>query len=255
MKIKKWRCTVCNYIHLGDNPPEKCPECGFGSEYFEFVEEVEVENFTTEENHKKLQNILFKIQYGLYVVSSHDEDKLNGQICNTLFQITSSPLRVAIGINQNNLTHEYIKKSNSFSVCILGENCLPLIERFGYKSGREVEKYKDIDYELTALGNPMVKDCVAQFECKVVPEMSIDAGTHTIFIADVVAGKIIEEKEGVTYSQYRQMKKSTKENKSTDEKTKKWECQICGYIHEGENPPESCPVCGVGPEEFKLIEE
>lgn len=249
MKMKRWKCTVCNYVYTGEKPPEKCPECGLGPEYFEFLDEVEVD--ITEEEQKKIQNALFKVQYGLFVVGSHKEEKINAQICNTVFQITSSPIQVAVGINKNNLTHEYIVDSGTLSISILGEDCQDLVKRFGYKSGKDFDKFKDLEYTLTDLGNPLIKDVVAEFDCKVIKDKTVDLGTHTLFMVEIVEGRLVDDKEAVTYSLYRKLKKQGQKSITSD--VPKWECQICGYVHEGENPPEICPTCGLGPEEFKKL--
>lgn len=256
MKIKRWRCTVCNYIHGGEQPPEKCPECGVGPEFFELLDEIETD--VDKGTQKFLQEILFKIQYGLFVVTSHDGEKINGQVCNTVFQVTSSPLLVAVGVNKENLTHQYIKASGTLTVSVLGEDCQEFIKVFGYQSGRNADKFSSVKYNLSPLGNPVLEGCMANFDCQVLADKSVDLGTHTLFIAQVVGGQIFrEEGEPVTYLQYRKMKKrGGKKPVSTPAgKEKKWECQVCGYIHQGEEPPETCPVCGVGREEFILIEE
>ena len=260
LKIKRWRCTVCNYIHVGNEPPDPCPECGVGPEFFELLDEVILAS--DESTNKALQNVLFNIQYGLFVVAAKKGDKINGQICNTLFQITSSPLTVAVGINKFNLTHDYIASSGSFTASVLGQECLELIKLFGYQSGRTVDKFKNLKYHLSPLGNPYLKDnCTAYFECKVMRDKTVDMGTHTLFIAEVISGEVFsDQEEPVTYYKYRLLRSAQQEKvETTSNETKdnqsiqKWECQVCGYIHHGENPPDECPVCGVGPDQFRLL--
>jgi flavin reductase (DIM6/NTAB) family NADH-FMN oxidoreductase RutF len=232
---------------VGNEPPAKCPECGVGPEFFELLDEIEVNH--DEKKQKLLQETLFKIQYGLFVVTSKKDDKINGQICNTVFQVTSSPLLVAVGINKQNLTKEYIRASGTFTVCILGQNCMEIVKTFGYQSGRDVDKFADLKYTLSPLGNPILEDCIAYFDCRVIKDKCVDLGTHTLFIGEVVAGEIVQNDEPITYLGYRSLR--SREGKKG---AKKWVCEVCGYIHEGESPPEKCPVCGVGPEYFKLIE-
>lgn len=245
MITKQWKCTICNYIHLGDNPPEKCPECNYGSEVFELLGDIEVNN--TPEEQDKIRNALFTIQYGLFVVASSKDGKINGQICNTVFQITTSPVRVVLGINKNNLTHEYIEASGSLSICVLSEDCLETVQNFGFKSGRDTDKFEGIDYSITPLGNPVINNALVQLDCKV--EKSMDLGTHTLFVVDIISAEIIKEEKAITYEKYRELKQGQKQKKAADS----WECLVCHHIHEGKTPPAVCPICKKGPEQFKKI--
>ncbi len=106
--MAKWRCTVCDYIHEGPEPPETCPVCGVDASFFEKVEEAAA-NPCQDEVKKALRHIT----YGLYIVASRKGEKINGQCANTVFQITSEPVKIAVGINKNNLTYEYIIKSKT----------------------------------------------------------------------------------------------------------------------------------------------
>lgn len=206
MKEKRWRCTVCNYIHIGEEPPEICPECGVGPEFFEFLDEVEAD--LDEDTRKRIQKTLFKIQYGLYVVTAKKDEKINGQIANTIFQITSSPLVIAAGINKDNLTHEYIQAAGAFTVSVLGQDSLELVRRFGFKSGRQVDKFEGLEYSLSSLlNNPVPQGSIAYFDCKVMREKCVDLGSHTLFIAEVRGGEVFEDKdEPITYEGYRKMR-------------------------------------------------
>jgi flavin reductase (DIM6/NTAB) family NADH-FMN oxidoreductase RutF len=154
-------------------------------------------------------NALHKIGYGMYIIGSHQDGKLNGQIANTVFQITSEPPTVAISINKQNLTHEYIKASKVFSASMLSQAApLPFIGGFGFKSGRDVDKLKNINYKVGQTGSPVVTDNVtAYLEAEVIQE--IDAGTHTIFIGKVVAAEILNEEPCMTYEYYYQVKRGT----------------------------------------------
>jgi len=250
--MKRWICTVCKYIHEGDAPPEKCPECSVGPEFFDFLDEIEDSKRDSKYSTEDLQNILFKIQCGLFVVAAGNGEKFNGQISNTIFQITSSPLTIAAGINKGNLTHEFLEKAETFSVCLLGSGCSDLVSRFGFQSGRKVEKFtEDLNYFISDNGNPILKDCVAYFEARLLKDKSLDMGTHTLFTAEIIAGDIIKESEQTTYSNYRKEKSAPKKG---NENSKQWKCTVCSYIHEGDEPPEKCPVCNVGPEFFELVE-
>ncbi|HHV79028.1 MAG TPA: flavin reductase family protein [Firmicutes bacterium] len=150
---------------------------------------------------------LFKITYGLYIVTSRLGERLNGQCCNTLFQITENPRRIAIGINKKNLTYEYITKSGVFATTVLGTDGHPLVGRFGYRSGREIDKFAGLSYLLAEhTGCPVVLPGIAFIECRVRPEMTVDAGTHSLFVADVLGAGILHDGEPLTYAYYRATK-------------------------------------------------
>ncbi len=148
------------------------------------------------------RKVLHSITYGMYVVSSTKEEKLNGQIANTVFQITSKPARIAISINRENLTYEYIKKSGVFSVSILStEAPFKFIGLFGFRSGRDIEKFKDVKYKIGVTGAPIVLDhTIGYIEAKVID--SIDVGTHTVFIGEVVDADYLAEGTPMTYDYY-----------------------------------------------------
>lgn len=150
--------------------------------------------------------LFHKISYGLYIIASKKDKKFNGQIANTVFQLTSEPIKIAVSINKQNLTHEFIKQSRIFSVSILSkETPMKSIGHFGFKSGREVDKFKDINYKLGINGAPIVLDnCLGYLEAKVIDE--IDIGTHTLFIGEVVAAEIMRDIEPITYDYYRKVK-------------------------------------------------
>jgi len=154
-------------------------------------------------------NALHKIGYGMYIVGSHQGEKRNAQIANTVFQITSEPPTVAISINKNNLTHEYIKASHVFSASVLGQTApLPFIGGFGFKSGRDTDKLKGVNHKVGQTGSPIFLDnTVAYLEAEVIQD--VDVGTHTIFIGKVVAADILNENPCMTYEYYYQVKRGT----------------------------------------------
>jgi ferric-chelate reductase [NAD(P)H] len=154
-------------------------------------------------------NALHKISYGMYIVGSHKGENLNGQIANTVFQISSEPPTIAVSINKNNLTHEYIKESKVFSASVLCEAApLPFIGGFGFKSGRDADKLKGINYKIGQTGSPVFLDnTTAYIEAEVLQD--VDAGTHTVFIGKVVAAEILNENPCMTYEYYHQVKRGT----------------------------------------------
>ena len=134
---------------------------------------------------------LHKIGYGLYVVTSVKGEKLNGQIANTVFQITSEPPTIAVSINKSNLTWEFIEESRVFAVSVLCQDTpLDFIGRFGFKSGRDTDKLEGIDYKMGQTKAPVVIDnAVSYLEVEVINEM--DMGTHTVFAGRVVDAGVL----------------------------------------------------------------
>lgn len=226
---------------------------------------------------------LFDLSYGLYVVCSHSDGKLNGQIANTVFQVTAEPPRVAVSISKNNLTHEYISKSGVFSVSVLDVSTpMGFIGLFGFKSGRDVDKLSQTKYEKGLTGCPCVIDnALSMIEAKVISQL--DAGSHTIFVGEVVSARILQEGNPLTYADYHRIKKGRapknaptyrgaveeKEEKPGGAGTdmKKYVCDVCGYIYDPaagdpdhgvaagtafEDIPADwvCPVCGASKDQF-----
>lgn len=154
-------------------------------------------------------NALHKIGYGMYIVSSRRGDKLNGQIANTVFQITSDPPTIAVSINKENLTNEFIKSSLVFAASVLAQTTpLPFIGTFGFRTGRDTDKFKNVNYKLGHTGSPLVMDnTVAHIEANVI--QAVEIGTHTIFIGRVVAAEVLNEDPCLTYEYYFQVKRGT----------------------------------------------
>ncbi len=158
---------------------------------------------------------LHKISYGMYVVSSEKDGKYNGQIANTAFQLTPKPVQIATSINKENLTHEFIGYSGHFSISILStEAPFKFIGLFGFRSGRDVNKFENVSYEVIQ-GVPVVTDySLAYLVAKVVKK--VDIGSHTLFIGEVVDGDVLGEGEPMTYDYYHNVVKGkTPKNAAT----------------------------------------
>ena len=150
----------------------------------------------------------FKISYGLYIISAGSKEKMNGYVANTAFQVTSEPAQIAISCSKNNFTTSIIQDSGSFSISILKKDAKPnTFGPFGYKSGKEIDKFASVNYKIGALGTPiLLDDTLAWFECKLVN--TVDVGTHLLFIGEIVDYKLIDaEAEPLTYSYFREVKK------------------------------------------------
>ncbi len=143
---------------------------------------------------------LHSISYGLYVITSKDDEKINGQIANTVFQISNDPPTIAISINKKNLTHEFIEKSGLFAVSVLSqETPLSLIGQFGFKSGRDVDKFRGMNYRTTPKGLPyLTENVLASIEAKVI--QSVDAGTHSIFVGEITDAEVLRRGDPMTYA-------------------------------------------------------
>jgi len=150
---------------------------------------------------------LHKISYGLYVISSKKAEKFNGQIANTVFQIAAEPPTIAVSINKENLTHEFIQESKTFTASILAqETPMEFIGKFGFRSGRESEKFKDVSHKIGVTGAPIVmENTIGYLEAEVIN--SLDVGTHTLFVGKVVAAEITKDKEPLTYAYYHKVKR------------------------------------------------
>jgi flavin reductase (DIM6/NTAB) family NADH-FMN oxidoreductase RutF len=149
---------------------------------------------------------LHKISYGLYVVSAHRDGAINGQIANTVFQITSAPATLAVSINKDNYTHEFIEGGRSFVVNVLDkETSMTFIGRFGFRCGRDIEKFDGIKYRLSSLGSPILEEHSMAF-LEATVDRIIDMGSHTIFIGEVVDGDITGDGEPMTYAYYHLVK-------------------------------------------------
>ena len=158
---------------------------------------------------------LWKLSYGVYVVSSEWNGKINGQIVNTAFQITAEPPTFAVSINKENYTHELIKNSKKFGISVLRiDTPMKLIGTFGFRSGREIDKFKDVKYRIGKTGVPLLEEyCVAHLECQVFKE--VDMNTHTLFIGNLVNAELLEDAEPLTYADYHLVKKGKTPKRAT----------------------------------------
>ncbi len=198
MIAQNWKCSECGFVAIGLFPPDSCPKCGAPRSSFEHEHEWRF----PEEEAEDIIKACWKVTYGLYIVSSIDGERINGQICNTVFQITSDPPRMAIGINHRNLTHEFIEKSGVFAISILGKEDHRMVRRFGYRSGREFDKFKGVPIIRKRTNCPIYEGGIGYVECNVIEDKTVDAGTHSIFLGEIVGGACFMDEEPLTYALY-----------------------------------------------------
>jgi flavin reductase (DIM6/NTAB) family NADH-FMN oxidoreductase RutF/rubredoxin len=217
----------------------------------------------------------------MYVVAAANNGKTNGQIANTVFQVTAEPPTIAVSINKENLTHQYIVESGAFAVSVLEEDTpMTMIGHFGFKSGREVDKFAGRSHRTGVTGSPIaLEHTLAYMEVKVISQA--DCGTHTIFVGEVVAAANMQPGEPMTYAYYHQVKRGTapktapthitQAQKAKGDKEMKYTCTVCGYVYDPkEGDPDSgikpgtafedipedwvCPICGADKSAFEKAE-
>jgi len=153
-----------------------------------------------------LNQALFQITHGLYVITAKRGDKMNGQVLDALMQVTNAPPRIAAGIGKRSLTHEMIAETGHFAVSVLDRTdpgCGDAIRRFGFQSGRDVDKFTGFPFATLGRGIPYLPTAVAVFEAAVLPLLSVDLITHTLFIASIERAGTREGGEPLTYNEYR----------------------------------------------------
>lgn len=208
-------------------------------------------DITIKKGEKMDSSVLFNIGYGLYVLTAKDE-KDNGCIINTVMQVTSDPLQIAIAVNKRNLTQQMISKTRKFNVSILTEEAdFEIFKHFGYQSGRDVDKFTNFfDVKRSSNGLYYITKNTNSYMSAYV-QQEIDLGTHSLFIGQLVASERLSEAPTVSYDFYQKNIKPKPQN----ENKKGWRCKICGYIYEGETLPADfvCPVCKHGAADFEKL--
>ncbi|MGD0169373.1 MAG: flavin reductase [Smithella sp.] len=221
---------------------------------------------------------LHKVSYGLYVVTSGQDGKFNGQIANSMFQATSDPATVAISINKQNYTNELIKLSRKFVISILSvATPMTFIGNFGFKSGRDFNKLQNVKIKIGTTKVPVVLENTVSY-IEVELEKELDCGTHTIFVGNIVDCDVVSDAEPLTYAYYQNVKggKSPKtaptyvknEASAASHASASYVCSVCGYVYDEvkgdpdngiapgtkfEDLPQTwtCPICGADKSKFE----
>ncbi len=200
---------------------------------------------------------MYKISYGLFVITACSGGKDNGCITNTVVQVTSEPNRISVTVNKGNYTHDMIRDTGVFTASVISEKAdFALFKHFGFQSGRDVDKFADFtDCRRADNGTMIVTAGTNAFLCAKVIQ-AVDLGTHTLFIADVTDMEVLAEVPSATYTYYQEHIKPKPEavGKTQDGQTI-WRCRICGYEYVGEELPDDfiCPICKHPASDFEKV--
>lgn len=198
------------------------------------------------------QQALYRITYGLYLLSARQDGRDNACIINTAVQVAEKPVRISVSVIKGGLTHDMIQATGSFCLSALTEKTpFSTFQRFGMQSGRSADKFAGLDnLARSESGLYYLTDSAAYLACRVVG--SVDLGTHTLFIGEVNEGEVLADIPCCTYGYYQAHIKL----KPAPAKKQGWVCSVCGYVHEGDMPDDFiCPLCRHGKEDFTPIQE
>lgn len=200
---------------------------------------------------------MYKIPYGLFMLTTTDGERQNGCIVNTVSMITENPKRIVVFVNKANYSEELLKKNKIFNVSVLSESVpFEIFKQFGFQSGRDVDKFEGGRYATSENGLYYLPEYANAFmSAKVVD--AYDYGTHTLFVAEVTEAKKLSDEPSATYDYYQShIKPKTQDDKQEEKRGKdKWVCKVCGYVYEGDELPEDfiCPWCKHPAEDFERV--
>lgn len=200
---------------------------------------------------------MYKLTYGLFMLTTTDGEKQNGCIVNTVMMMTDNPKRIVVFVNKSNYSEELLRKTKICNVSILTEKTpFDVFKQFGFQSGRDVDKFEGGMYATSENGLYYLPDYAnAVLSAKVVD--CYDYDTHTLFVAEVTEAKTLNSDKSVTYEYYQNNIKPKPQAPKTEEKSDKgkWVCKVCGYVHEGDELPADfiCPWCKHPAEDFEKV--
>lgn len=211
---------------------------------------------------------IFNISYGLFVLVARQGEKDNACIINVAQQVTSDPLQLMICVNKQNLTHDMILRTLKFNLCPLcevsaepttlhkDEDPMKPFQHFGFQSGRDVNKFAECETELRTENGLRYLPKFINSVISCVVTKSIDLGTHTMFIAMPMEARVLSDSPSITYAYYQQHIKPKPAAAPAATGKKKWVCEVCGYVYEGDELPADfiCPWCKHPASDFKLME-
>lgn len=200
---------------------------------------------------------MHKLSYGLFVLTAHDDGKDNGCIINTAIQLTSNPQRISIAVNKANHTHDMIMNSKNFTVSIISEEAsFDLFKRFGFQSGKDVDKFDGFTDCKRGYNNCNIITKGTNGYIAAWVDQTIDLGTHTLFLALVTDMEILSDVPSTTYTYYQNHIKPKPQPKKENTGKTIWRCTVCGYEYEGEELPADfiCPICKHPASDFVKVE-
>ena len=195
-------------------------------------------------------NALFKLTYGLFLLTSWEGGRDNGCIINTAMQVASNPTRISIAVQKTNLTHDMILRTGICNISSISKTAdFELFQRFGMQSGRDTDKLADFNgvsrsenglIYLTEHSNMYISAKVTE---------RFDLGSHTLFIAEITDAQVLSEEESCSYAYYQS---DIKAKPMAKLEKRSWTCSVCGYVYEGDEIPADfeCPLCHHGKEDF-----
>ena len=202
------------------------------------------------------QKTMYKLSYGLFVLTSSSDGRDSGCIINTAGQVTSEPNRISIAVNKANFTQELIQKSGRFNISILSQDAsFGLFQHFGFQSGRDVDKFAGfVDCKRSSNGLFYITAGTNGYISATV-EQAIDLGSHTLFIATVDDMEVLSETASATYAYYQSSIKPKPAPQATTSGKTVWRCTVCGHIYEGEELPADyiCPLCKHPASDFEKV--
>lgn len=207
----------------------------------------------------KNQNAMYALSYGLFVLTARQGGKDNGCIINTATQVTATPNRITIAVNKGNHTHDMVLATGKFGLSILSEQAdFSLFQRFGFQSGRDTDKFSGFEAHTQRDENGLLhvtQGTNAWLSCQVVS--TLDLGTHTLFLADVVDGDVLSGVPSATYAYYQNnIKPKPQAAGAAPTAKKRWVCVVCGYVYEGDFLPDDyiCPLCKHPASDFEPLD-
>lgn len=198
---------------------------------------------------------MYKLTYGLFMVTTTDGEKQNGCIVNTVSMLTDEPKRITVFVNKANYTNELLKKNKIFNVSVLTEKTpFEVFKQFGFVSGRDVDKFANTSYPTSENGLYYLPDYSNAVLSATVVDC-YDYGTHTLFVAEVTEAKKLSSDSSVTYAYYQSnIKPKPQATASESSDKEKWVCKVCGYTHEGPLPEDFvCPWCKHPASDFEKV--
>ena len=199
---------------------------------------------------------MFKLSYGLFVLTAREGDKDNGCITNTAIQVTSEPNRISIAVNKANYTHDMVMHTRKFNVSILSQEAsFDTFKHFGFQSGRNVDKFADFNACKRAENGIYIITEGTNAYISAEVEQTIDLGTHTLFIAKVTDLDVLSSVSSATYEYYQNNIKPKPQAPAAPTGKTVWRCTVCGYIYEGDPIPADfiCPLCKHPASDFEKI--